>query len=342
MLDERKLKVLYAIIESYIDCAEPIGSRTISKEYDLGVSSATIRNEMSDLEYNGYLTKPYSSSGRIPSDKAYRLYVDKLLKSSDEFFSEINNEMVKNILNTQTLKIEDLIQNLAKILSKITSYTTVVASPKLKTNMIKKIQLVSIDDFKVLMIIISNTGIVKNTIFKIDKKISSDDLNTISNFLNEKFKTLSIDEILSVIEEEIWEEIFEFKYILKQMMPIFYDAIKDFVTVDLYFDGITKILDYPEYKDVDKAKSFLSFLEDEDLMLDILLKDLKSDEIDIIIGSENIYAPMKDLSIITTTYTIGDKIIGRFGLIGPTRMDYLNLINIVKSFSYNINNILNE
>lgn len=342
MLDGRKLKVLYAIINSYIDSAEPIGSRTISKEYDLGVSSATIRNEMSDLEDQGYLTKPYSSAGRIPSDKAYRLYVDKLLEHSNGFLSDIDEEAIKKFFNTQTWEIEDLIQNLAKILSNITSYTTVVASPKMKDSMIKKIQLVSIDDYKVLMIIISNTGIVKNTIFKVEQNLSSSDLNKISNFLNKKFNTLSIDEILATLKEGIGDEIFEFKDIMTKMTPILYDAIKDFVSVDLYFDGITKILNFPEYKDIDKAKSFISFLEDEALILDILLKNLDREEIDIIIGNENIYAPIKDLSIITTTYTVGDKTIGKIGLIGPTRMDYLNLINKIKFFSLNINSILNE
>lgn len=342
MLDERKLKVLYAIINSYINSAEPIGSRTISKEYDLGVSSATIRNEMSDLEDQGYLTKPYSSAGRIPSDKGYRLYVDKLLQNPEVLLNHMDDLMIREILNSQAWEMEDLIQSLAKMLSKLTSYTAVVASPRMKSSLIKKIQLLSVDDFKVLMIIISNTGIVKNTIFKINKAISSEDLNTISNFLNRKFDNLSIDEILSILKEDIWDELFEFKYVFEGMISVICEAIKDFASVELYFDGITKILNFPEYKDIDKAKSFISFMEDKDLLLEILLKNPQSNEIDIIIGSENIYAPIKDVSMITTTYTIGDKIIGRVGLIGPTRMDYFNLINIIKSFSLNINNILNE
>lgn len=342
MLDERKLNILYAIISNYINSAEPIGSRTISKQYDLGISSATIRNEMSDLEEQGYLTKPYSSAGRIPSDKAYRLYVDKLLKKQEKLLNDIDEKMIIDILNKQTWEIEDLIQNLGKILSKLTSYTTVVASPKMKNSIIKKIQLVSVDETKVLMIIISNTGIVKNTVFKTDKSLSSNDLNTISNFLNEKFNNLSIDEILNRLNGEIYDELTQFRDVFKKMVPVIYEVIRDFVTVDIYLDGITNILNFPEYKDIDKARSFISFVEDKELLLDILFKDLKSNEIDIIIGNENIYAPIKDLSIITTTYTIGDKIIGKVGLIGPTRMDYLNLINIIKSFSFNINNILND
>jgi heat-inducible transcriptional repressor len=342
MLDERKLNILYAIISNYINSAEPIGSRTISKQYDLGISSATIRNEMSDLEEQGYLTKPYSSAGRIPSDKAYRLYVDTLLKKQGKLLKDIDEKMILDILNKQTWEVDDLIQNLAKILSKLTSYTTVVASPKMKNSIIKKLQLVSIDESKVLMVIISNTGIVKNTMFKIDRSLSSNDLNTISNFLNEKFDNLSVDEVLCILDEEISNELNQFRDIFEKMVPIICEIIRDFVTVDLYLDGITNILNFPEYKDIDKAKSFISFVEDRDLLLDILLRDLNSNEIDIIIGSENIYAPIKDLSIITTTYAIGDKIIGKVGLIGPTRMDYLNLINIIKSFSFNINNILND
>lgn len=342
MLDERKLNILYAIISNYINSAEPIGSRTISKQYDLGISSATIRNEMSDLEEQGYLTKPYSSAGRIPSDKAYRLYVDTLLKQQGTLLKDIDEKMILDVLDKQTWEVDDLIQNLAKILSKLTSYTTVVASPKMKNSIIKKIQLVSIDKSKVLMIIISNIGIVKNTIFKVDRPLSSNDLNTISNFLNEKFDNLSVDEVLCILDEEISDELNQFIDVLEKIAPIICEMISDLVTVDLYLDGITNILNFPEYKDIDKAKSFISFVEDRDLLLDILLKDLNSNEIDIIIGSENIYAPIKDLSIITTTYTIGDKIIGKVGLIGPTRMDYSNLINIIKSFSFNVNNILND
>ena len=340
MLDERKLKVLYAIINGYISSAEPVGSRTISKQYDLGVSSATIRNEMSDLEELGYLSKPHSSAGRVPSDKAYRLYVNQLLKGEKLQSSANINNKIKEILAKESWEIEELIQNSAKILSAITSYTSLVASPKMKASRVKHIQLVPIDDVGVLIVMVCDTGIVKNSIYKPEKPISVEQLNIISNFLNDKLKGLSIDEILVQLDTDIFKEIYEFKNIIDGLIPILSNSIEDLISIDLYSEGITKILNFPEYRDIDKAKEFMSFIENKDLILDILLKTSSSNGIDIIIGSENIYALIKDISIITATYKIGGKTIGKVGLIGPTRMDYLNLINTIKIFSANITEIL--
>lgn len=341
MLDERKLKVLYAIINGYINSAEPIGSRTISKQYDLGVSSATIRNEMSDLEELGYLSKPHSSAGRVPSDKAYRLYVDGLLKHEKSQLDEEINNQIRDILLREQWEIEELIQNSAKVLSAITSYTALVASPKMKASRVKHIQLVPIDDVGVLMVMVCNTGIVKNSIYKPESPISSEQLNLISNFLDYKLKGLSIDEILSELDNDIFYELYEMRDILESLIPTISSSIEDLISIDLYFDGITKILNFPEYKDVDKAKEFISFVENKNLMLDILSKTSSSDGIDIIIGSENIYAPIKDISLITATYKTRGKTIGKVGLIGPTRMDYLNLIRTIKIFSTNITELLN-
>lgn len=341
MLDERKLKVLYAIINGYISSAEPIGSRTISKHCDLGVSSATIRNEMSDLEELGYLSKPHSSAGRVPSDKAYRLYVDELLKWEKSQLDINLNNQIKEILAREQWEIEELIQNSAKLLSAITSYTSLVASPKMKASRVKHIQLVPIDDLGILMVMICDTGIVKNSIYKPEEPISLGQLNLISNFLNHKFRGLSIDEILMQLDNDDFNEIYELRNIMIDLIPIINSSIEDLVSVDLYSEGITKILNFPEYRDIDKAKEFISFVEDKDLILDILSNTSTSNDIDIIIGSENIYAPIKDISIITATYKIRGKTIGKVGLVGPTRMDYLNLIKTIKGFSANITEILN-
>lgn len=341
MLDERKLKVLYAIINGYISSAEPIGSRTISKHCDLGVSSATIRNEMSDLEELGYLSKPHSSAGRVPSDKAYRLYVDELLKWEKSQLDINLNNQIKEILAGEQWEIEELIQNSAKLLSAITSYTSLVASPKMKASRVKHIQLVPIDDLGILMVMICDTGIVKNSIYKPEEPISLGQLNLISNFLNHKFRGLSIDEILMQLDNDDFNEIYELRNIMIDLIPIINSSIEDLVSVDLYSEGITKILNFPEYRDIDKAKEFISFVEDKDLILDILSNTSTSNDIDIIIGSENIYAPIKDISIITATYKIRGKTIGKVGLVGPTRMDYLNLIKTIKGFSANITEILN-
>lgn len=338
MLDERKLKVLYAIINSYIIGGEPIGSRTISKLYDLGVSSATIRNEMSDLEELGFLNKPHTSAGRVPSDKAYRLYVNGILNRKDQNIDIERKNQIMDILIKETKEIDQLLQNASKILSAITSYTSLAVSPSLKNNKIKHIQLIPIDDNQILLVIVSDTDIVKNTIFKTDKAIPAYQLNTISNFLNQNLKGKLIGDLTTDMD---YSQIYEYKNIIEKIIPIFKNSLEDLDSIDVYADGITKILNFPEYKDIDKAKSFISFIEDKDLVLDVLLDDKLTDGINIIIGNENIYAPIKDCSIITATYRLGGKTIGKIGVIGPTRMDYLRLINTLRLFSTNITEIIN-
>lgn len=341
MLDDRKLRVLYAIINSYVNSAEPIGSRTITKQYDLGVSSATIRNEMSDLEELGYLNKPHSSAGRVPSDKAYRLYVNEILKKQKPKIDLIKKDEIKKILAKESREIEQLLQSSAKVLSSITSYTALAISPQLKGSKIKHIQLIPIDAKQMLMVLVTNSGIVRNSIFRLNMEIPEDQIIIISNFLNDKLKGLSIDEIGEEISDGIIREIYDYKAIIDGIIPIISQSMEDIDNVDLYADGITKILNFPEYKDLEKAKSFISFIEDKDLVVDILLNDSLSHDMDITIGSENIYDAIKDCSLITTTYKLGERTIGKIGIIGPTRMDYLELMNVLHLFSVNITEIIN-
>ena len=340
MLDERKMKVLYAIIKSYIDSAEPIGSRTISKNFELGVSSATIRNEMSDLEELGYLSKTHSSSGRVPSDKAYRLYVNELLKLNISPLDKVENKKIKEILAKESWDMDEFVQSTAKILSAITNYTSVVATPRLKGSRIKQLQLVSIDDLGVLVVIVCNNGLIKNSIYKTDIEVPQDELLKISNYLNEKFKDKTMDVILVNLSMDIFKEVISYKDFLKGLLIVIQSSIEELISIELYSEGIMNILNFPEYKDIEKAKSFISFVENKDLLLNILQNTSMSQGIDILIGQENIYSPIKDISIISATYTIGGRTIGKIGLIGPTRMDYLSLIKTLKIFSSHISNIL--
>ncbi|NLV76004.1 MAG: heat-inducible transcription repressor HrcA [Tissierellia bacterium] len=340
MLDDRKIKVLYAIINSYIVSAEPIGSRTITKKYDLGVSSATIRNEMSDLEELGYLNKPHTSAGRVPSDKAYRLYVNQLLNTGKLKMDIKKKEEIKKALISEASEIDELIQNSAKVLSAITSYTALALSPQLKKSKLKHIQLLPIDDLKVLLVLVNDSGIVKNTIFRLDKKIDEDQLIVISNFLNHKLKGLTIEDIGREMDNDIFKEMYEYKKIIDNIIPIINKTFNDIDSVEVYADGVNKIFDFPEYKDLDKAKSFISFIEDKELLANILLSNTNGNEIEITIGNENIYDPIKECSLITTTYKLGDVTIGKIGVIGPTRMDYPMVINALKLFSANLTEIL--
>lgn len=343
MLDDRKMKVLYAIIDSYIKSAEPIGSRTISKQYNLGVSSATIRNEMSDLEELGLLNKPHSSAGRVPSDIAYRLYVDNILKMGMPDFDDIIKKKIKKILINESNVMDQLIKNAARILSEITNYTAIAISPYIKDSKIKHIQLTSIGNNQILLVIINESDMVKDIIFKIDDPINDNQLNTISNFLNKKLKDHSLKDIPKVIEEGIFKDLYEYQNILTKLIPIINKSIENNDNVDLYSEGITRILTFPEYKDIDKAKSLISLLEDKNILIEMLSnKELSSEDLNIIIGNENIYDELKNSSIITATYALDGKTIGKIGIIGPTRMEYQRLITTLRLFSMNISEIIDS
>lgn len=341
MLDDRKLKVLQAIINSYIASAEPIGSRTISKKYNLGVSSATIRNEMSDLEDLGYLNKPYTSAGRIPSDKAYRLYVDTLMQEIMNFVDFRKKEEVKKILLKEMREIDQLIQNSTRILSKITNYTSLAIAPQFKQSTLKHIQLIPIDEYKVLVVIVSDSGVVRNTIFRMDNFISDEQLTAISNFLNEKLKGLTLEEISKGIDSDIFREMYDFRSMIQDIIPIISQSLEDMAEIEVYANGVTNIFNFPEYKDIDRAKSFLSFIEDKELLVDTLLENT-FDDIFITIGDENPCEEIKDCSLITATYKLGGKTIGKIGVIGPTRMDYYKVINAVRVIAVNLSEIIDH
>lgn len=341
MLDDRKMRVLHAIINSYIISAEPIGSRTISKKYDLGVSSATIRNEMSDLEDLGYLNKPYTSAGRVPSDKAYRLYVDTLMKSLQNKIDHKKKDEMKKILLKEVGEIDQLIQNSAKILSKITNYTAVAVAPQLRKSVLKHLYLIPVDETKILVVIISDSGIIKNTVFRMDTSISEDQLLTISNFLDKKLKGMTIEEISNGLDNAVLEEMCEFRDIINNIIPIINQSLEDIENVDVYADGVTNIFNFPEYRDVSKAKTFISFIEDKKSIIDILLKDAM-DDIEVFIGDENDCKELRECSLITATYKLDGETVGKIGVIGPTRMNYMKVLNSVRLLSINLNEIMDK
>lgn len=341
MLDERKIKVLKAIISSYIITAEPIGSRTISKDYDLGVSSATIRNEMSDLEDLGYLNKPHASAGRVPSDKAYRLYVDHIMSVGNEEPEE-NSYNLYELLKEESKELEDIVINSSKLLSAITSYTTLAISPQAKKEKLKHIQLISLGNSEILVVLVTESGLVKNALYQTNEKIDKEDLNVISNLLNSKLKGLDNVEIKLILDRELMKDLPFNKDIIKKLIPIIDNSLNTREDIKIYTTGIDKIFNYPEYNDMEKAKSFVSFIENRDMLLELLLKSSFNKGIEISIGQENTMDPLKESSLVTATYKLGDKTIGKLGVVGPTRMDYFTVINALNIFSYTLTEMLNS
>ncbi|WP_066495304.1 heat-inducible transcriptional repressor HrcA [Abyssisolibacter fermentans] len=343
MKNDRKMKILQAIIHSYITNGEPVGSRTISKKYSLGISPATIRNEMSDLEELGYLFQPYTSAGRIPSDKAYRLYVDSLIE-----FKNIENvkkqNIKKNLLNSIS-EIEQLVQSSLNILSDLTRYTTLAVAPNLKASKLKHIQLVLLDEYRILVVFVTSTGIVKNTIIRLSHSANEEQLSIITNLLNTKLKNKNIGDLPIIINREvintIVKEVNDLHNIVSDIIPTLYNTIDELDNIKYYTDGVNKIFDYAEYNDICKAKEIISFLEDKETITEMLLRDNKND-IEVIIGNENEYDEIKNCSLITATYKMNGMTIGKIGLIGPTRMEYSKVIPIVKLMARDLNDILSK
>lgn len=336
-LDDRKIKILQAIIKDYIDTAEPVGSRTLSKKYSLGVSPATIRNEMSDLEELGYLMQPHTSSGRIPSDKGYRLYVDNLMEI--KAIADLQRNSIKKNLLKQFGEVEQLLQYSSKIISEITHYTSAVLTPQIKENRIKHIQLVPIDDKRIIAVIITDTGILKNLIIDVVEGLDYDQLQKVTNLLNKKLQGMTIKDVEGSLLNDLKEELYEFNSIIESVVPKLFSVLEGMEDVELFLSGTTNIFNFPEYNDILKAKNFLTMLEEKEIIRN-LISATGDQGISISIGRENFYKEAQDCSLVTATYKVNGNIVGKLSVIGPTRMDYSNVVGALKQISQYINELL--
>ncbi|NLY21635.1 MAG: heat-inducible transcription repressor HrcA [Tissierellia bacterium] len=336
MLDERKMKILQAIIDSYIELAEPVGSRTLSKKYDLGISSATIRNEMSDLEELGFLNKPHASAGRIPSDKAYRLYVDTFMESS----INLNDDILKSFKDQLTTDVNDyfeILNNASKLLSKMTNYTSITVSPVATDTKLKMLKLVRVDEYNIILIVVGNRGDVENYIFVSRNEITDENIDKTNSILNNMLVDKTVDEIRSV--EILLDDYKE----NKDLMDFVIKSVKKFLNkhndIEVFSSGIANIVDFVEYDDVDTVKNFFDFFEDKDNLIDVIFNEIFEDTISIRIGSENENESMKNYSVISAKYMVGDSTHGNISIIGPKRMDYANLIRTLMMFSINLSDL---
>ncbi|MBQ2937661.1 MAG: heat-inducible transcription repressor HrcA [Clostridia bacterium] len=325
MLDDRKKKVLQAIVEEYVNTAEPVSSNSIVNNYGLNYSSATIRNEMANLEKTGYLEKTHTSSGRIPSEKGYRYYVDELLKDDNISLEEI--KYISEKLETKVNEIEDLTKIATTTISEITHYTTLAIGPSTQGLLIEEIKFVLLGPRMLMAIILTNTGMVKETIIKFDEDVSDKQVETINYMFNQKLKGQPLEVIDLPLEEYL---INEMKYSVKVIRPII-EQIKRVVKQDrqLYLEGTNKLFDLPEFNSLEVAKNFVNIIDEKELMTDILNSGFAKD-INVYIGDETEKQELKDFSIITFKHKVGDKDLGTIGIIGPKRMDYSKVISVMK------------
>lgn len=334
-MDERKKKILQAIVEEYIETAEPVSSKAIMEKHAIDYSSATIRNDMAELEKEGLLDKPHTSAGRVPSAQGYRYYVDELLNYNNISIQEI--KYIQDQLESKVNQLEDLTKIATTTLSEVTHYTSVGISPAVEEKIIEEIKFVLLGARLLMAVILTENGLIKETIIKFDEDINQEQVETITSLFNNKLKGRPLTDIDQPIEEYMHTAM---SNILKVVKPVL-EQIKRAVAEDakIYMQGADKSFELPEFKSLDIAKNFVNILDTDKTkqMMNILNSEDEDDEINVYIGDENVDKALKDFSIITFKNKNISKNIGTIAIIGPTRMDYSKVISAMKYISKKLN-----
>lgn len=335
-LDERKMKILQAIVKNYLETGEPVGSRTISKYTDLNLSSATIRNEMADLEEQGYILQPHTSAGRIPSDKGYRTYVDEMMKERETLLESKEKELddMKDFLIEKVDRVETLLQNMAKALAVNTNYATMISTPHLQHNRLKFIQLSSVEGNQILCVMVLEGNIIKNKILSVSEDVENEDILKLNILLNSTLNGLTLEQINLGMISKITAQAGEQAQLVRNVLDAVAEAIRTEKDMEIYTSGATNILKYPELSDSERASRLIGTLEEKKLLTN-LISDVSADEenrgIQIYIGDETPVQSMKDCSVVTATYELDDGLRGTIGVIGPKRMDYEKVVETLKT-----------
>lgn len=327
-LGERKLKILHAIIQNYLETGEPVGSRTISKYTDLNLSSATIRNEMADLEELGYILQPHTSAGRIPSDKGYRLYVDMLMEEKEQELNEIQEQMLE-----KADKMDQLLKQAAKVLAANTNYATMVSTPMNSANRLKFIQLSQVDEEQIIAVIVLGGNVIKNKIINVAEPLGNENLLKLNMLLNTSLNGMSIEEINLGLIARLKEQAGIHSEVISDVLDAVADAIQIDEDMQIYTSGATNIFKYPELSDKQSAQEIISAFEEKQQLTELVAQTLSQDEntgIQVYIGDETPVQTMKDCSVVTATYELGDGMKGTIGIIGPKRMDYEHVLKSLK------------
>lgn len=327
MLTERQLLIFQVIIDEFIESAHPVGSQAISEKANISVSAATIRNVMADLEEMGFLEKTHSSSGRMPSEKGYRYYVDHIVSPT---ISKEDLDIIKHVVQDGFYEFEQIVQMSAEILSELTNYTAVILGPEVSEARLKQIQLVTLSAHTAVAILITNTGHVEHRSFSTPNEINPSDLEKMVNYLNERLKGLPIATLPQMLNTEFFSLMKRYVNDADNMMDYVKNIFFQEQPIKLYIGGKSNVLMQPEFKDVNIVHPFYSMLENEDELAD-LLKNAQNG-IKVTIGSENKVQAIKNFSLITSSYTLGENQ-GTIALLGPTRMKYRKVINLLSSLS---------
>lgn len=328
-LDERKKKILQAVIRNYLETGEPVGSRTISKYTDLNLSSATIRNEMADLEEMGYILQPHTSAGRIPSDKGYRFYVDAMMEEKQRETVEMQEMLVE-----RQDKMETLLKQVARVLAHNTQYATMISAPQTKRSKLKFIQLSRVDAHQILAVIVIEGNVIKNNILSVDEELSDETLLKLNILLNTNLNGLTIDEIslgmISVMKQQAGIH----SDIVSEVIDAVAEAIRAEEDLEIYTSGTNNIFRYPELADQEKASELINTFEEKQQLGELLQETSDNAEntgIQVYIGEESPVQSMRDCSVVTATYELGDGMKGTIGIVGPKRMDYDKVVGTLRT-----------
>lgn len=337
-LDDRKKRILKAIIRTYMETGEPVGSRTISKYTDLNVSSATIRNEMSDLTDLGYIVQPHTSAGRIPSDKGYRLYVDELMQEKEAEIEELRNLMIE-----KTDKMERVLKKVAKVLASNTNYATMISVPQYSGSRLKFIQLSRVNELQLVAVVVCEGNVIRNQIINLDEEMDDETILKLNLLLNTNLNGLPIQDINLGMIARLKEQ----AGIHSGVVATVLDAVAATIHVDeddmeIYTSGTTNFFKYPELSDKSKASELISTFEEKQQLVDLIkerMADTENTGIQVYIGNELPIQTMKDCSVVTATYELGEGMHGTIGIVGPKRMDYENVVNSLKTLKVELDQV---
>ena len=346
-LDARKMKILQAIIQNYLETGEPVGSRTISKDPELNLSSATIRNEMADLEEMGLILQPHTSAGRIPSDKGYRLYVDNMIAEKEKDLAEREREVedMKDFLNKKVDKVEEILQGMAKMLAVNTNYATMISAPPAKLNRLKFIQLSQVEEGKILCVIVMEGNIIKNKIINVDAELDSETILKLNILCNTSLNGLTAQEINLAIISKMTGQAGEQVEVVKSIIEAIAETIGDEEAYEVYTGGTTNIFKYPELSGSEKASELISTFEEKQLLATLADENENNNPstgIQIYIGEENHEQRLKDCSVVTAKYEIEEGVQGTIGIIGPKRMDYEKVVEALKSVQTQLDSVFKK
>ena len=336
MLTDRQLLILQVIVDDFIRSAQPVGSRSLSKKEEISLSSATIRNEMSDLEELGYIEKTHTSSGRVPSEQGYRYYVDHLL--SPQALNKQDISIIQSIFAEKIFEFEKIIQKSARILSELTNYTAIVLGPAASFNKLKRIQIIPLNKETAVAIFVTDSGHVENRTFNLPPTVDASDLEKTVNILNERLTGVAIEDLNDKIYKEVATLLRQHIRNYDLMLHTIADSLKMPVNEKLFFGGKTNMLSQPEFHDISKIRSLLQMIDHEEWIYPLIKHD--SAGINIKIGRENKITAMENCSLITATYSVGAEKLGTIAILGPTRMEYSRVISLLKFLSKDLTSVL--